>query len=233
MTGRIGEFEAVHAVVAGVFGDDGAFASADHEVRSAEFAKAILVADLHELELEAVDGVRLKLAFRNQSERLGIFRIAALGEVEDASVADLPGFVFRRKTFGRFVTVFRNHLARKKVDIVTEIAIFLIVEEEDTAHSDAREVAKTEVGNPEVRVRTKRIAQGVIHLFEHFIIGFERLFLLENAVLIKITVVVFHCAHFLFVSVIGMVVVLHRTCARLRLRKTENANARDPADQRF
>ena len=178
-------------MIAGVFGNDGAFASADHEVRGFELAKAVLIADLHVLEVVAVDRFSVELALGNARERLRIVRIAALGEVEDAADTNLPRFVLGRKTFGGDVTVFGNHLAGKEIDVVPEITEFFVVEEEDAAHADVFEIAKTEVGDPEVRVGAERIAQLIAHSLKHVVEGFERDGFLENAVLVEISVGVF------------------------------------------
>ena len=196
-------------------------------------AEPILFADLHVSELEAVDRFRFELALRNEGEGLRIVRIAAFGEVENAAVADLPGFVLRRKIFGGKVTVFRNHLTGEEIDVVPEIAVFLIVEEETAAHADMREIAKAEIGDPVVRIGPQGVGQRIVHSVEHFIVGFEGLVLLKNAILVKIIVIVLHCALFRFIGVVDISGFIRGRGAKLSVGKTEYAHGGDSADKRF
>ena len=116
---------------------------------------------------------------------------------------------------------------------MTEITEFLVVEEEDAAHADVRKIAETEIGNPEVRVRTKRIGDGIIHLFEHFIICLERLVLLENAVLVEKVVIVFHAFAFIRVNVDWFIGIFRVVSQKRSSCKVDEANAGRAADKRL
>lgn len=232
MSGGVGEAQAVHGVVASVFGDDGAVFTADHEVGYAEFAETILIADLHELELEAGDRFGVKLALGDDVEGLRIVRISPVGEVEDASVTDLPGFVFGGESFGGEVEVFGNHLSGKEIDVVSEITIFFIVEEEDAAHADVFEIAKTEIGDPEIRISSKGVAQRIVHSFEHIVVSFKSDGLLEDPILIEIGVRKFFHSVFFFLIRFRISIVKTIGVGACFADKTD-AHRGDPADQRF
>ncbi len=82
--------------------------------------------------------------------------------------------------FGSHVFVFGDHLTGKQVDIVREIAVFGVVDPEDTAHTAVLEITQTEVGNPYVLFEER--GHGSVVVFEQLHDGFHSHILIELAV---------------------------------------------------
>ena len=109
------------------------------------------------------------------------------------------------REFGLYMRMFGDHLSRKQVDRVSEVAVFRIVDPENTTHTHVFKITQTEISHP--HVLSHQFGERNTVESEHVFHCFHSNILLELAVFVEVGIrVLLRILHFFINFTVSIVV---------------------------